>query len=61
MGFIKITILLQFQRSTKDENQRPGGSKVQCPGAINRNATSVFRDGDFLAVKIMVEDILAGT
>lgn len=33
----------------------------ECPEAMNRDATSVFRDGGFLAGKIMVGDVLAGT
>lgn len=32
----------------------------ECPEGMNRNATSVFRDGGLLAVIIMVGDVLAG-
>lgn len=33
----------------------------ECPEEMNRDATSVFREGGFLAVKIMVGDVLDGT
>lgn len=32
----------------------------ECPEGMNRDATSVFRDGGLLAVIIMVGDVLAG-
>lgn len=33
----------------------------ECHEGMNRDATSVFRNGGLLAVKIMVGDVLAGT